>query len=155
MTEKKAGKQGKTKGHVSKRFNKLLEDLREFSNIAAAAILDGEAQDWNIPRSLQPFLTTDLEIIHKQAFNRDDLNQAYQEQVAAADNPGTNGDVLATKLQISYMAAAERAYRTRHLGYVRAQHHSAGRSYGQANGTMFKLVLAGVTNAISAGGGDG
>jgi hypothetical protein len=68
-----------------------------------------------------------------KAFIRAHLNDLYKKILAQASPTGTVGEAMAVKLQVDYIAALERAFRTRHCSSVRAKIHAASRRRGQGN----------------------
>jgi hypothetical protein len=87
-----------------------------------------------------------------KAFTRDNLNSLYKKIISDMERAGTTGEAMVAKLQIDYIAAMERAYRTRHCSSVRAKLHAAGRRRGQSqpNGVFTGSVVLWLERLIFA-----
>jgi hypothetical protein len=114
-------------------FLEHIDKFEEVSEAAAkASLLDGQRK-WAYPPlngwNGDPQAITDM----NKAFDRNDLNAQYQELIKDKTQEGKIGEVMVTKLQVDYIAAAERAFRTRHCSSVRARLHSAARRRGQGD----------------------
>ncbi len=73
-----------------------------------------------------------------KAFARTNLNDVYVEIMEDSTQNGRIGEAMIVKIQIDYIAALERAYRTRQSSSVRARIHSAARRQGHAqSGGLF------------------
>lgn len=70
-----------------------------------------------------------------QAFNRDNLNSQYRSVIGMMNQAGKIGESMAVKLQVDYIAALERGFRTRHCSSVRAKIHSSARRKGLGEST--------------------
>jgi hypothetical protein len=68
-----------------------------------------------------------------EAFHRRDLYDAFRRAVGSAAADATIGDLMTILLQGDFLAAAERAFRSRHAGYVRSATHAAARQQGHAH----------------------
>ena len=72
------------------------------------------------------------------AFDRDALNAVYIAVVSDDAQRGRIGAASVLKLQIDYIAALERSFRTRHATSVRCRIHAGGRRRGHgASGGLF------------------
>lgn len=69
------------------------------------------------------------------AFNRSNLNNTYVQIVSDPNGAGTIGESMVVKLQVDYIAALERAFRTRHSSSIRAKLQAASRRRGQGDAT--------------------
>jgi hypothetical protein len=79
----------------------------------------------------------------KKAFDRAEVIDTLN-SVMDGKTPGTTGDKIAMRFQGDYLAAMERAFRTRHAGAVRSEIFAAGRRnyIGSGNLTAFSLGRA-------------
>jgi hypothetical protein len=117
----------------------------------AASVLVGQ-REWMYPPlqgwSGDPQAISDM----NKAFIRDTLNALYKQVLNDMDRVGTVGESMVLKLQVDYIAAIERAFRTRHCSSVRARLHSASRRQGQAhsNGVFGGSVLVWLERLIAA-----
>jgi len=69
--------------------------------------------------------------VHLPAFDREPINQNYQEVHSGED--GRIGAAASLKIQLDYVAVMERAFRSRHAGPIRGQMHAAARHAGQGH----------------------
>lgn len=148
------GPTGSTKARIHAVFHKRLEDLKLQAKKAHNALQGKHQRIWQIPGDYNGNL---LEIpnLHKPAFEREPINANYETATASPQSAGTNGDVIALKLQIDYNACEERAFRARHTSLCRAMCLGHGRRIGQGHGNVWdnKNGIEGVVSAyISAGG---
>jgi hypothetical protein len=86
------------------------------------------------------------------AYNRDEINTNYEECINDPENAGTNGDVIALKLQIDYMAAQENAYRHVRASLPRCMAHAMARRFGQGNGPLIDRIRKEPEDFIRSGG---
>lgn len=88
------------------------------------------------------------------AYDRADLNARYGTALLDKAAAGTTGDCAAAKVQIDWLAAKERAYKTRHATRIRCTAHSAARKRGHGDGAGVFLgsVLGFVQTLVSAAG---
>lgn len=86
------------------------------------------------------------------AFDRSALNNQYVALLNDLTQASPVGSTMVTKLQIDYIAAMERAFRTRHYSSVRARIHAAGRRAGQAhsNGQFAGSMLVWLNRIMEA-----
>ena len=93
--------------------------------------------------------TTDIRGMN-QAFERTELNAQYSQSLMDINSPNKTGDMAAAKLQIDYLAAEERAFRTRHMSRIRAVAHNTARklAHGDARGQYLGVVLPYVPNVL-------
>jgi hypothetical protein len=97
-----------------------------------ATMLNGQRQ-WMLPPS-NGWNGDPQDIVGMNlAFKRDNLNAQYQSVLGTPEHKGTVGEAMVVKLQIDYVAALERAFRTRHCSSIRAKIHAAGRRRGQGD----------------------
>jgi len=114
-------------------FTSQLAELEAGSKAAAdAALLLGQRK-WMYPPlnswNGNPF---DIKGMNS-AFDRSNLNATYVQVVSDMQGRGTVGEAMALKMQIDYIAALERAFRTRYCSSVRARIHAAARRRGQGD----------------------
>lgn len=113
-------------------FTSQLDKLKSTSDAAdKAAILTGQREWMYPPLNGWTGCPWDLSGMNK-AFPREHLNEVYCKILGDKNSTGTVGEAMAVKLQVDYIAALERAFRTRHCSSVRARMHSAARRRGQA-----------------------
>jgi hypothetical protein len=108
-----------------------LDTMETVSSAAAAATTLLGQRQWMLP----PLGGWDGDPYNIQgitlAFDRTTLNAQYVELVSDPDREAKIGEVMVTKLQVDYLAASERAFRTRHASSVRLRLHAAARRRGQ------------------------
>jgi hypothetical protein len=132
-------------------FVKTIDDIAEWAEINGKAANNIEQNKWFIPDK-DKWSGDPLDIPGiKQAFDREDINENYEEILKDAFADGRNGEAGVLKQQLDYVASAERAYRLSRATSVRcAMHHSIRREkHGHQNG-VFKTVLASVVNNLAA-----
>lgn len=114
-------------------FKNLLGSISEAVLANAAAVTDTAKRAWMRPPTGEwtgdPM---DIEGLNK-AFDRTEANTLYDKALHAPKAQGKLGDCAATKLQVDYVAVAERAYRTRHASRIRCMVHAAGRLRGHGD----------------------
>jgi hypothetical protein len=103
---------------------------------------------WHTPESMRDRDLLDVPSLHEPAWNRDDANRIYAQEVLNAV-AGTQGDVISLKRQIDFMAAEERAWRVRHASFARCAAHAHGRLAGHGLKTegIFSRVKTAADNA--------
>ncbi len=87
------------------------------------------------------------------AFDRSHLNSVYVQIMMDQQGAGNIGESMAVKLQVDYIAALERAFRTRYCSSIRAKLHAASRKQGQSDSTagLFSATVTGwILNIITA-----
>jgi len=146
---------GTKKADVLNPFNTRILELRAQA-LAQAKELKGEGfRKWNIPEDLDATnLFTDLAILHgssDKGFDRTEINKRYEQCFQDPASPGTVGDVIGLKLQMDWLAAAERAFRYRHASVPRLLSHGMCRRWFQAMGPSLAYVETSVRNIIAAG----
>jgi hypothetical protein len=109
-------------------FTQVLDDLTTQSHDIAKYIMSGstDARSWMIPTNATDFDPTDIENLG-EAFNRDDLNSEYADQLKGSDTDCNMGNIMADNAQLAYMMMWERSFRERHKTDVRMRMHLAGR----------------------------
>jgi hypothetical protein len=112
----------------------------------------GTTRPWHTPDAMADRDLLDVPALHEPAWNRDDANRIYAQDVLAAtaeNKAGTQGDIIALKRQIDFMAAEERAWRARHASFARCAAHAHGRldGHGAPNAGVFSRVQTAADNA--------
>jgi hypothetical protein len=92
---------------------------------------------------------TDLTSMRK-AFDKSEIVDCFNE-VMDDKNPGTVSDKIAMKFQSDYLAAMERAFRTRHAGSVRCEMFASDRRFLQGSGNIEGLIIGNLQNVIARG----
>lgn len=139
--------QGTPTGQIFPTFSKLLSAFKTHAQHVVAGVRGSGQRKW-FDGQTSPF---DLEGMHKELFNRDEINGAYSECMKSVENAGTVADVIVLKRQIDYMAAAERAHRARQASTVRRLAHSAARRTAHADGGTFDAVEQIISDTLRAG----
>lgn len=86
----------------------------------------------------------------KQAFDRSEIIDCFND-IMDQSAPGTVADKIAMKFQSDYLAAMDRAFRTRHAGTVRSELFSADRRWLQGEGNLKGYTIDNLENVISRG----
>ncbi len=146
---------GTTKGIVDGKFTARVTNLEERAQKAAEHFKTQSGfRDWNVPAELHDPL--DVPSLHVPAWERNSINQLYSESIlrGPGKSGGTCGDLIAMKWQADFMAAEERAFRTRHASYTRAMAAMHGRlkGHGKAGVSIFSFLKDAVQSWIDAGG---
>lgn len=144
---------GQTKAEVMPSFSNRISDLLTSAKQLADALRDGQARPWCMPKGVKDPL--DVPTLSVPAWERNDINQKYSVDVCGDPKaPGTSGDAISLKWQADFMAAEERAFRTRHASLPRcfAAAHGRLQGHGNADGGIFVQLRKAVQSAIDAGG---
>lgn len=146
---------GTTKGDVAPSFKARISDLQQKARQQSAQLRNGIApRPWHTPDNMAGRNLLDVPNLHEPAWNRDDANRLYVNDVLNyTGEPGTAGDVASLKKQIDFMAVEERAWRLRHASLPRCVAIAHGRLNSHADTTygVFAAVQNVVKNHISAG----
>ncbi len=111
-----------------------IAEIEDWSNTAAAASNLNAQRQWMYP-PLGTWNGNPLDIAGTTgAFDRTALNDLYEDIIANEEDTRI-GETMVVKLQIDYLAALERAFRTRHCSSVRARIHASARRAGMGEGT--------------------
>lgn len=145
---------GKKKGLVDGRFQARIDDLEKKARKMADHFRNhGDFREWHVPPTFNDPL--DVPSLHNPAWDRNNLNETYSEKVLAraADEAGTDGDKIALKWQIDFMACEERAFRTRHASLIRCASLAHGRidGHGKIKKGVFTFLKEGVETALKLG----
>lgn len=148
------GSTGRTQARVHTVFHKRLEDLRLQAKKAHNALQGKHQRAWQIPSDYTGDLMA-IANLHTPSFEREAINTNYETATASPQSAGTNGDLIALKLQIDYNACEERAFRARHTSLCRAMCLGHGRRIGQGHGNIWdsKYGIESVVAAYIAAGG--
>lgn len=146
-----------TVGNIVENFSTQLNELQDTNNGVADEALDGTQRPWMLPIlndwDGSPF-TLDGDTGIGSAFNRDDANADYQTavQTGTTDGGARTVDRMMAKVQVDYLAAAERAFRARHSTIVRSNLHAVARQQGQGseNG-IFQTIQAYINSEYQQG----
>lgn len=144
---------GKTKAAVMPSFSARIDDLLATAKQLSDALRDGQARPWHMPAGVKEPL--DVPSLSVPAWERNDINQKYAVDVCGdPKDPGTSGDAISLKWQADFMAAEERAFRTRHASLPRCMAAAHGRLSGHGNteGGVFNLIRKAANGAIEEGG---
>lgn len=114
-------------------FLNHLDAMKTVSTAADEATILQNQRQWMYP-PLNGWSGNPLDIVDmNNAFDRTNLNNQYITIIDDLTHEDKIGTVMATKLQLDYIAAMERAFRTRHCSSVRAKIHAAARRRGQGS----------------------
>ncbi len=127
-------------------FQLQLKKMQQLADDAAKAMRGEEQRPWMTPDKLEwSGDVTDIKTIAK-AFDR---KQNHEDFVKAISGQGVVGDLQVSQLQGDWLATAERSFRARHSGRVRASMHSASRLYGHGHAQgLFKKSILGYLQGI-------
>ena len=83
------------------------------------------------------------------AFSREEHTEDVTNAISDPANSGVVGDLMVSSLQGDYLAAQERAFRSRHLSPVRRRLHAAARRAGHGDDRgLFKRGVLGFIESI-------
>ncbi len=137
------------KADVDENFEKQIKQLQKLADEEYTARTTGDRQKWMRPDEWEGDLF-DIEGI-SESFARDSANDDFEDAVKDAEDSGVVGDLIACTLRVDYMAAMERAFRSRHtMRRPRAFAHMTGRKKGHGNdrGVLTQTTLEFVRNTI-------
>lgn len=140
-------------GVIDSRYLAQIARLKQAAGLDSAETLVLTQRSWFMPDpngSLYDGNPRSLEAI-KYAFDRTALGLNYLQ--ALLDVKGAGGDAMSDKVQSDYLAALERAYRLRHMGFPRTALHAAARRSGHAAtvGGVFDRVTQYASDLLVAG----
>jgi hypothetical protein len=145
---------GKPKGKIVESFKKRVRELEEKARAFSEHFRRySTPRKWHTPDDLNTSLL-DVANLHEPAWNRDDANRVYCEDVITQGDNGTSGDFKAMKKQIRFMAVEERAFRLRHASLVRCAALAHGRlaGHGAQNQSVFSILEITADNDLQSGG---
>ncbi len=118
---------------LDSKFLGHIENMETTSTAAdQATMLDGQRQ-WMYP-PLEGWSGDPRDIRGMSAaFDRTALNEQYVDLISDKTQECKIGETMATKLQVDYVAAMERGFRTRHCSSIRAKIHAAARRRGMGS----------------------
>ncbi|NDD53044.1 hypothetical protein EBZ39_04055 [bacterium] len=145
---------GTQKGVVDSNFEKRVKDLEEKARKMSEHFRDHNTyRPWHTPENVKDPL--DVPSLHNKTWDRNNINQLYSEEIVgkAGDESGTDGDAQAMKIQADFMAAEERAFRTRHASMIRCASFAHGRmdGHGKESRGLFSYLLDSVDSLIRLG----
>lgn len=145
---------GTSKGKVDPKFEDRVSDLETKAKKLADQFRNyGTYRDWHTPEKVGDPL--DVPSLHNPTWDRNSINQIYSVDVlgGAGKAGGTVGDLIAMKWQADFMAAEERAFRTRHASLVRCAALAHGRmsGHGMAGKSIFSFLKDAIQTHINAG----
>jgi hypothetical protein len=150
---------GKPKGKITSAFRKRIEELearaREFSEQFRRF---SQPRKWHTPESMRDKNLLDVASLHEPAWNRDEANRIYSQDVLSqSSDRGTTGDLIGLKKQIDFMAVEERAFRMRHASFIRCAAMSHGRLDGHGTQTygVFSTLKSSIDNDFMRGSDPG
>lgn len=150
---------GKSKARIVNILNNQVQVLVEQNRAAALSSYNGTGRIWMLgPYAVngvvdgKPFWTGDTEDLvgMSLAFNRAEVISTFN-TVMNVNDPGTASDKIAMRFQNDYLAAMERAFRTRHAGSVRSEMFSAARRGFLADGNLQDFSTDQAQRIISRG----
>lgn len=150
---------GKSKARIVNTLNNQVQVLVEQNRAAALSSYNGTGRIWMLgPYAVngvvdgKPFWTGDTEDLvgMSLAFNRAEVISTFN-TVMNVNDPGTASDKIAMRFQNDYLAAMERAFRTRHAGSVRSEMFSAARRGFLADGNLQDFSTDQAQRIISRG----
>jgi len=133
---------GIPKSRLLPSFENRLHDLEQKARDQSAHFKNHDGtRPWHTPDSMATKDLLDVPSLHEPAWNRDDCNRMYVEEILSAA-PGTQGDIISLKRQIDFLAVEERAWRARHATFARCAAHAHGRldGHGVADNGIFSRV---------------
>lgn len=132
-------------------LNHIVELEATSAAAADATMLTGQRQWMYPPLGAWDGDTSNITGMN-DAFDRAALNTQYEDLVSDQTQESTIGEVMITKLQVDYIAALERAFRTRHCSSVRAKLHAAARRRGMGTtaGPFTGSVVLWLTRLLQA-----
>lgn len=140
---------GTAKGKIDPQFAARISDLEaKAKNAATHFKTQGSYRNWHMPETTGDPL--DVPSLHNPAWDRNTINQLYCVDILAGPGKqaGTVGDLIAMKWQADFMAAEERAFRTRHASMIRCAAMTHGRTNG--HGETGKSIFSSLKDAIQA-----
>lgn len=127
-------------------FRKQADALRRYASSNAEALRLQQGASWYAPEKEEwngdPFL---LEELHKP-FDRSQHEAEFDAAVSDPQSPGVTGDLAISQLQGDFLAALERAYRSRLRTSVRNKIHAFARLQG--HGADYGVINVGMVNYV-------
>lgn len=122
-----------SKAQVHTRFTAQVQQLAAEAGLIHQGVTSGDGREWQLG-DLNGWSgdVTDIPGMARP-FDRSEIGQNFADVYQPAE-PGTVGDAATLRLQNDYLAAMERAFRTRHASSVRCTIMAAGRRNGHQSG---------------------
>lgn len=140
-----------SKGQVHDRFTAQVQKLAAEAGLLHKGVTSGEGREWQLG-DLNGWSgdVTDIPGMSRP-FDRKAIGQNFADVYQGT--PGTTGDAATLRLQNDYLAAMERAFRTRHASSVRLTIMAAGRRKGHADaqGPLLDGVIRYAQDLLKAG----
>lgn len=142
------------KAIVDPKFKKRIEELeKKARNFADHFRTHTTYREWHVPPEFKDPL--DVPSLHVPAWERNDINQKYSEEIVGKrdDASGSDGDARAMKIQADFLAVEERAFRTRHASMIRCASFLHGRldGHGQQSMSLFSYLKDSIYTIIEKG----
>jgi hypothetical protein len=150
---------GKSKAKIVTTLNNQIQVLIEQNRAAALSAYNGVGRIWmlgpyavNGVSNNKPYWTgnTDDLVGMSLAFDKSEVVSTFN-SIMDVNDPGTASDKIAMRFQNDYLAAMERAFRTRHAGSVRSEMFSAARRGFLADGNLQDFSTDQAQRIISRG----
>ena len=150
---------GKSKAKIVTTLNNQIQVLIEQNRAAALSAYNGVGRIWMLgPYAVSgvinntPYWTGDTDDLvgMSLAFDKSEVVSTFNSIMDVKD-PGTASDKIAMRFQNDYLAAMERAFRTRHAGSVRSEMFSAARRGFLADGNLQDFSTDQAQRIISRG----
>jgi hypothetical protein len=148
---------GKKKGEIDAKFKERVSDLETRAREQSEQFRRQDTpRPWHTPETMKNTDLLDVPNLHEPAWNRDKLNENYSSNILNDDpaERGTQGDIVATKMQIDFMAEEERAWRLRHATPARCAAIAHGRlaGHGLVNASVFSRLEKTIDKFLIVGG---
>lgn len=141
-----------SKAQVHARFTAQVQRLAAEAGLLHKSVTTGAGREWQLG-DLNGWSgdVTDIPGMARP-FDRKEIGQNFAD-VYQPKSPGTVGDAATLRLQNDYLAAMERAFRTRHASSVRAAVMAAGRrsGHGDGQGPLLDGVIRYAQDLLKAG----
>lgn len=145
--------EGKSKAKIVKSMQDQVKALAEQNKKCAEAVKEyGVGRVWMLGATGADGWDGDVTDLTdmKQAFDRSEIVDTFNE-IMNQEDPGTVSDKIAMKFQSDYLAAMDRAFRTRHAGTIRSELFAADRRFLQGEGNLENWSINNLQNVISRG----
>jgi hypothetical protein len=133
----------------NKGFTDLLKLIKDVSGTQGTPGAYTTIRRWFVPEMFGGDLLNPKDLVDA-GFERKELNADYVKFMSSSENVGKTGEFIATKQQIDYISAAERAFRYRHSSPVRAIVHSSARRAGIKTSSVIDSIEKSVAGLFKA-----
>jgi len=133
----------------NKGFTDLLKLIKDVAETQGTPGKYATIRRWFVPDAFQGDLLNPKDLVDA-GFERKDLNADYAKFMSSAETIGKTGEFIATKQQIDYISAAERAFRYRHSSPVRAIVHSSVRRAGTKSSSVIDSIEKSIAGLLKA-----